>query len=289
MRSLLINLGRFMPDSLYLRILYYKNMREFLNLKNPVAFNEKLQWLKINNRKPEYSRLVDKYEVRNYVKEKIGEKYLVPLLGVWDTASDIDFNNLPSKFVLKCNHDSRSVVICKDKSKLNIQDTVKKLNKHLKRNLFWYGREWPYKNVKPCVIAEEYLEEHNNQSLIDPLIDYKVLCFNGKAKVVQVHCGRGTDNYTQDHYDLVWNYMKIDQGIKLTDTPMNKPPFLEDMIYLSEILVKDIIHVRVDWYFVKGQLFFGEITFFAGSGFFRFINKDDDVLLGNMINLKNDC
>lgn len=285
MRYILIRLSRFIPDTLYLKLLFYKNIRQVLNLNNPVSFNEKLQWLKINNRNPEYTKFVDKYEVRKYIKDKIGEKYLIRLIGVWNNASEIDFSKLPNQFVLKCNHDSKSVIICRDKSNLNLQKTIKKLNKHLKQNAYLYGREWPYKNVKPCIIAEEYLEEQINQSLID----YKVLCFNGKAKLIQVHCGRGTENYTQDFYDLEWNHMNIDQGIKLTESPLERPTFLDEMILLSEILAKDLIHVRVDWYFVNGQLYFGEITFFDGSGFVPFTNREDDVLLGNMIDLTHSC
>ncbi|BDH61228.1 glycosyl transferase [Lysinibacillus sp. PLM2] len=283
MQTMLIKLCRFIPDSIYLKLLFYKNVKKFLNLKNPTTFNEKLQWLKLNDRKQEYTKLVDKYEVRNYIKEEIGEKYLIPLLAVWNNASEIDFSKLPNQFVLKCNHDSRSVIICKDKRKINIQKTVKKLNMHLKQNAYWYGREWPYKNVKPLILAEEFLEEEINQ----PLVDYKVLCFNGKAKFVQVHCGRGTENYTQDFYDLEWNRTTIGQkGINHSKVPLNKPVFLKKMIFLSEILAKDFIHVRVDWYFVKDQLYFGELTFFDGSGFLPFSKTHDDVLLGNLINIQ---
>lgn len=283
MQTMLIKLCRFIPDSIYLKLLFYKNVKKFLNLKTPTTFNEKLQWLKLNDRKQEYTKLVDKYEVRNFIKEKIGEKYLIPLLAVWNNASEIDFSKLPNQFVLKCNHDSSSAIICKDKRKINIQETVKKLNRNLKQNAYWYGREWPYKNVKPLIIAEEFLEEEINQ----PLVDYKVLCFNGKAKFVQVHCGRGTENYTLDFYDLEWNHTTIGQkGINLSKVPLNKPVFLKKMIFLSEILAKDFIHVRVDWYFVKNQLYFGELTFFDGSGFLPFSKTHDDVLLGNLINIQ---
>ena len=282
MKFILIKLSRFIPDSLYLKLIFYKNIRTVLNLKDPVSFNEKLQWLKIHDRNPEYTTLVDKYEVRNHIKETIGGKYLIPLLGVWSNAAEIDFEKLPNQFVLKCNHDSKSVVICKDKSKLNIQKTRKKLNKCLKQNAYWYGREWPYKNVKPSIIAEEYLEEDNNQTLID----YKALCFNGKVKYFQVHCGRGSANYTLDFYDEKWNHMNIELDVKCTEVPLERPIFFEEIIFLSELLAKNLIHVRVDWYFVKGQLYFGEITFFDGSGFIPFINIQDDILLGDLIDIR---
>ncbi|MDN4605923.1 ATP-grasp fold amidoligase family protein [Sporosarcina sp. F6_3S_P_2] len=283
MRALLIRLCRVIPDSLYLKVIFYKNIRQVLDLKNPETFNEKLQWLKINDRNPDYTKLVDKYEVRKYIKEKIGEKYLVPLIGVWKNAYEIDFTKMPEQFVLKCNHDSKSVIICKDKNKLDKQKIIKKLNKHLKSNAYWYGREWFYKNVQPLIIAEEYLEDRNSRTLND----YKVLCFNGKARLIQVHCNRGSKNYTQDFYDLEWNHLNIEQGVKLTDNPLEKPGFLEEMITLSEKLAKNLIHARIDWYFVNNQLYFGEITFYDGSGFVRFANSDDDILLGNMINIKD--
>lgn len=283
MRQTLIRLCRFIPDKLYLRLLFFKNMKQVLDLENPVTFNEKLQWLKINDRNPEYTKLVDKYEVKKYIADKIGEQYVIPLLGVWNNAYEIDFSKLPNQFVLKCNHDSKSVIIVKDKSKLNIQETIKKLNKCLKLNAYWYGREWPYKNVKPCIIAEKFMEEKKGQALVD----YKVFCFHGKAKLIEIIRGRYTENYTQDIYDIEWNNTGIGQGYKTDENYLEKPVFFDEMIELSEILAKDIIHVRVDWYFVNNQLYFGELTFFDGSGFVPFENKEDDVLLGSWIDLTN--
>lgn len=285
MRSFIIRLMRIVPDKLYLKMMFYKHFKRNLNFKRPETFSEKLQWLKMNDRKPEYTVFVDKYKVREYIKGKIGEEYLVPLLGVWNDASSIDFSKLPNQFVLKCNHDSKSTIICRDKSQLNKQQAVEKLNKRLNLNAYWYGREWPYKNVKPLVIAEQYLKSEKDESLTD----YKVLCFNGKAKYVQVYCGRGTDHYTLDYYDMEWNIMRIEQkGIKLTEQPLKKPVFLDEMISLSEVLAKELIHARIDWYYVNGQLYFGEITFFDGSGFVPFLKEQDDTLLGNLIKLPID-
>lgn len=281
MKQLIMKMSRFIPDPLYITILYYKNIRKFLNLKSPKTFNEKLQWIKIHDRNPEYTRLVNKYEVRSYIASKIGEKYLITLIGVWDSVFDINFNNLPNKFVLKCNHDSKSTVICRDKSRLDIRMVRNKLDLHLKQNAFWYGREWPYKDVKPCIIAEKYMED----TIGTVLTDYKVLCFNGKAKLIQVHNGRGTQNYTQDFYDIDWNKTNIMQGARVSQVIFEKPSFLKEMVELSETLAEGTLHSRIDWYFVKGQIYFGEITFFDGSGFVPFENEEDDLLLGSWIKL----
>lgn len=283
MKYFLLKLLRFIPDKIYLWMIFYKNTREIINFKNPEGFNEKLQWLKINDRNPEFTKLTDKYEVKKYIADQIGEQYVIPILGVWYNAYDIDFDKLPNQFVLKCNHDSRSVIICKDKSKFDIKSAIKKLNRHLKFNAYWYGREWPYKNIKPCIIAEEFMEEQKDQALVD----YKVFCFNGKAKLIEVIRGRYTENYTQDIYDIEWNNTGIGQGYKTDKSYLEIPDFLEEMIKLSEKLAKDIIHVRVDWYFINNQLYFGELTFFDGSGFAPFENKADDLLLGSWLDLKS--
>ena len=281
MRHILFKLFRFLPDKLYLWLFFYKNSKEIINFKNPKGFNEKLQWLKIYDRNPEYTKLADKYEVKKYVGDQIGAQYVIPLLGVWHNANDINFDKLPNQFVLKCNHDSRSVIICKDKNKLDIKNSIKKLNKSLKFNAYWYGREWPYKNIKPYIIAEKFMEEEKGQALVD----YKLFCFNGKVKLIEVIRGRYTENYTQDIYDIQWNNTGIGQGYKTDESNLKRPDFLEEMIKLTEELAKDIIHVRIDWYFINNQLYFGEFTFFDGSGFVPFENKDDDLLLGSWLKL----
>lgn len=268
-------------DEEYLKKLYKFRMGKELDLNNPETFNEKLQWLKIHNRNPLYTTMVDKYAVKKYVADKIGEKYIIPTLGVWDNVEDIAFNKLPKQFVLKCTHDSGGIVICKDKSVLDFNEAKKKLKKSLETNFFLKWREWPYKNVKRRIIAEEFLEDAN----ANELVDYKVLCFNGEPKIVEVHKGRFNGKHTTDNYDIFWNKTDIEQyDLPKSDEIMPKPAFLEEMLRLSKLLSKDLVHVRVDWYFANNRLYFGELTFFDGSGFNLFCG-DADELLGSWIKL----
>ena len=274
--------SRMIPDKIYLKIMYHFMIGAKLNLKNPNTFNEKLQWLKINNRHLEYQKMVDKYKAKEYVASIIGEEYIIPTLGVWNSFDEIDFDKLPDQFVLKCTHDSGSVVICKDKSLFNKDTARKRINKGLKNDRFWHGREWPYKDVPRKIICEKYMSDGINQSLND----YKIMCFNGKAKLVQTHTGRFSKHHYQDFYDLEWNHLEIAQdGGEKSPIAINKPDNLDEMIRLSEILAKDIPHVRVDWYSIKGRLFFGELTFFDGSGFDKFSDYSFDELLGSWISL----
>lgn len=268
-------------DEEYLKKLYKFRMGKELDLNNPETFNEKLQWLKIHNRNPLYTTMVDKYAVKKYVADKIGKKYIIPTLGVWDNVEDIAFNKLPKQFVLKCTHDSGGIVICKDKSVLDFNEAKKKLKKSLETNFFLKWREWPYKNVKRRIIAEEFLEDAN----ANELVDYKVLCFNGEPKIVEVHKGRFNGQHTTDNYDIFWNKTDIEQyDLPKSDEIMPKPAFLEEMLRLSKLLSKDLVHVRVDWYFANNRLYFGELTFFDGSGFNLFCG-DADELLGSWIKL----
>ncbi|MGI5977402.1 MAG: ATP-grasp fold amidoligase family protein [Candidatus Limivicinus sp.] len=252
-----------------------------LDLDNPKTFNEKLQWLKLYNRRPEYTMMVDKYKVRDYIKEKLGEEYLIPLLGVWDDPDEIDFDSLPSQFVLKTNHDSGGICICKDKSQLNVKKVKQKLKKSLSRDYYMSGREWPYKNIPRKIICEKYMEDESGSGLTD----YKVLCFNGEPKLIELHRGRFSGHHTQDFYDTDWNLTEYSQ----IDSPgsgmeLRKPEFSDEMIRLSRILAENIPHVRVDWYYVNGQLYFGELTFFDASGFSAFAGNQD-LELGKMIKL----
>ena len=270
-------------DEEYLKKLFKYRMGRELNLNNPTTFNEKLQWLKLYNRNSLYTTMVDKYAVKKYVAGKIGEKYVIPTLGVWDNVEDIDFEKLPEQFVLKCTHDSGGIVICKDKSLLDYNKAKKELKNSLKTNFFLKWREWPYKDVKRRIIAEKFMEDDN----ANELVDYKVLCFHGEPKIIEVHKGRFKGHHTQDVYDTDWKKTDITQyNLPMTDEVLSKPVFLEEMLSLSKLLSKDIIHIRVDWYFVKGQLYFGELTFFDGSGFNLFCGNADE-LLGSWIKLPN--
>ena len=274
-------ISKFLSDKMYIKLQYRFITGRTLNLKNPKRFNEKLQWLKLYDHKPEYTTYVDKYRVKEYVKNKIGEKYIIPTIGVWPSASEIDITELPDQFVLKCNHDSKSVFICKDRRKFKFNEVLLKLNEALKKNQFYYGREWPYKNVHPLIIAEKYMEDESGG-----LQDYKVMCFNGKAKLIQVHQGRFTDHYTHDIYDRDWIHQKFNQkGEVYADKILDKPVFLEEMLLLSEILSKNIPQIRVDWYYVNNQLYFGEMTFFDAAGYLDFVPDEYNEIIGNWISL----
>lgn len=277
------HLLNWLPDEKYLRLIYRARTGRKLNLENPSGFSEKLQWIKLYDRKPEYIQMVDKYTVRDYIQRKFGEQYLIPLLGVWDNPSDIDFDQLPNQFVLKCTHDSGSVCICKDKSVFDRNAAIQRLAKHQKSGTYWKTREWPYKHVKARIIAEKYMEDES----YDELKDYKVMCFHGEPKLIQLHCGR-YKTHTQDFYDTNWNKTSISQcniGLLLSKEIAPAPPCLTEMLEKSAILSKGIPHLRVDWYSIRGKLYFGELTFFDGSGFDLFDNESDEQLLGRWIHL----
>lgn len=268
-------------DKEYLKKKFMILMNRDLNLVNPKTFNEKLQWLKLYDRKPEYTTMVDKYAVKKYVADIIGEEYIIPTLGVWNHFDEIDFDKLPNQFVLKCTHDSGGIVICTDKSNLDLKVAKKKIEKCLRRNYYWSSREWPYKDVKPRIIAEKFLSEEGNEDLAD----YKVLCFHGEPKIIEVHMGRFNGNHTADNYDTFWNKTDIEQlDLPKTNDVMPKPAFLDEMLRLSRLLSKDLIHIRVDWYFTNNRLYFGELTFYDGSGYNQFCGNADE-FLGSLIKL----
>ncbi len=263
-------------DRKYLELLYKLTMGYDLTLEAPITFNEKLQWLKLYNRRPEYTAMVDKYKVREYIADKIGAQYLIPLLGVWDNPNDIDFGSLPNQFVLKCNHNSGlGMCICRNKANIEVEKVRADLFKGMKENYYLHSREWPYKDVNRKIIAEKYMSDGTN----DPLMDYKVLCFNGEPRLIEIHRGRFTDNHTQDFYDTDWNITKFEQPEDpLSGIVMEKPVFSEEMLQLTRTLAKGIPHVRVDWYYVNGQLYFGEMTFFDGAGFSPFLPGQDEII-----------
>ncbi|KNZ42031.1 ATP-grasp fold amidoligase family protein [Acetobacterium bakii] len=269
----------FVPDRLYLKLQYRNYFGKALNLDNPVTYNEKIQWLKLYDRKPEYTQMVDKYEVKNYIKKTIGADFLIPLLGVYNNFDDIDFAVLPDQFVLKPNHTSGDVYICRDKSTIDYQQLRKDVNGWMKRRYYWVHREWPYKNVKPRIICEKFISEENEVP-----DDYKVLCFNGVAKLIVVHMDR-FGNHQKDFYDKEWHKTGITQYYEPSNWTHEKPHKFDKMIELSETLARDMSHVRIDWFIVQDKLYFGEITFYQGSGLEPFENENDDMLLGNFIKL----
>ena len=269
-----------MPDDAYLKRYYKARTGRELDLDNPKTFNEKLQWLKIHDRNPLYTKLVDKYEVKQYVSNRIGSDHIIPTYGVWERFEDIDFKALPDQFVLKTTHDSGGVVICKGKDHFDLDKARKKLNRSLRRNFYYKTREWPYKSVQPRILAEKFMVDESGIELKD----YKVLCFNGEPKLIELHQGRFTEIHYQDFYDIDWNKTTI---CNIHEQPhpdiAPKPICLDDMLECSRILSADIPHVRVDWYVINESLYFGEMTFFDASGFDLYKDDNDDLLLGSWI------
>lgn len=257
--------------------LYFKSSLDYdLNLFNPNTFNEKLQWLKLYDRKPEYITMVDKYKVREYISEKIGEEYLVPILGVWDNPDEIDYDSLPNQFVLKCNHNSGGVFICNNKDEFNWIQVKKEIRKDLKKNYYFPYREWPYKNVPRKIICEEYLVDNPN--------DYKFFCFNGKVEYILV-CSDRFDSIKETFFDRNWNVAPFKRPNIEIDDKIKKPINFKKMIELSEFLSKDIPFLRVDFYEVDNKIYFGELTFYPASGFSPFEPNEWDHKLGELIEL----
>lgn len=256
---------RFIPDSMYIKIYYRMKFHKKLNLKEPKTFNEKIQWLKLNNKNIVYNKMVDKYKVREYIKDKIGEEYLIPLLGVYEKVEDIDFETLPNQFVIKCTHDSGGLVICRDKTQLDIKSVKKKINKSLRRNYYYYSREWPYKDVKPRIIIEKYMEDKKSKELLD----YKFFCFNGQPMFIYI--SEGLENHeTAKISFLDMNFKK--EKFKRTDyrefeSLPSKPVNFEKMKEISKKLSKGHPFLRVDLYEINNKIYFGELTFSPCGGY----------------------
>lgn len=275
-----------MDDETFLKKKFKLTIGHDLNLNNPTTYNEKLQWLKLYDRNPLYTTMVDKYAVKKYVADIIGEQYIIPTLGVWDRFEDIDFSVLPDKFVLKCTHDSGGLVICHDKSRLDINAASRKIKRCLKNNYFWLGREWPYKNVKPRIIAEQLLEE-NEDSAVSAEIrinDYKIYAFNGTVKIMMINQDRGI-NTKADYFDEHFNYLDFTWGYSHSENKPQKPLNFELMLDLASRLSQGIPEIRVDFYEVAGKVYFGELTFYDGSGFDKIEPFEWDQKLGSYIEL----
>lgn len=283
-RLAILGLIRFIPDKVLLRLEYRIKIGKKLHLSPPVTFNEKLQWLKLNDRKDIYTVMADKYEVREYIKEKIGEEYLVPIYGCWESVDDIPFDSLPDKFVLKCTHDSGSVILCKDKSKLDIEEAKEKLRLRLKKNAFWWAREWPYKNIKPRVIAEEFLVDGDNRFL--PV--YKFFCFNGEPEIIQMIQNDKQEDETVDYVDTEWQRLNIKQRFPNSEKLLEKPEKLDEMLDIAKKLSRNTYFLRVDLYVINGKIYFSEHTFYTDSGYSIFEPEEWDVKLGNRIKIDFD-
>lgn len=279
-----IGLLNILPDKKYIETEYELSMGHKPNLDDPRTFNEKLQWLKLHDRNKIYTSLVDKYKVKEIINNKIGEKYVIPTLFAYDKYSDIDFKALPSQFVMKCTHDSGGLVICKDKNSFDKKRAKKKINACLKRKYYYIHREWPYKNVKPRIIIEKYMKDNNTEELTD----YKVMCFNGKAKMIFTCTERYSDGLKVTFFDTDWNKLPFERHYPSSDKPINKPRNLEQMLKLSEKLSEGIPFVRIDWYEINGKLYFGEYTFYPGAGLEEFTPEEWDEKLGNMIKINKE-
>lgn len=268
-------------DEWYIKMRYRLYVGKKLRLDAPETFNEKLQWLKLYDRKPIYTTMVDKCEVKKYVAAIIGEEHIIPTIAVYDKVEDIDFDALPDQFVMKCTHDSGGLVICKDKSKLDKEAAVKKLGKRLKKKYYLRTREWSYRDVKPRIIVEKYMEDESGWQLKD----YKIFCFNGEPRFIEVDYDRYV-GHKLNVYDLDWKFVDFymtspnDKNVEIA-----KPESLNQMLDYARMLAKDIPFVRVDFYSIYSNIYFGEMTFFPGSGMIDFHPKKYDQILGEMLKL----
>lgn len=280
----LLAVSKLLPDKIYLKCKFRSDMGYKLNLSLPKTFNEKLQWLKLHDRNPQHSLKVDKYEAKEYVTKIIGSEYIIPTYGVWDRFDDIDFDSLPNQFVMKCTHDSAGLVIVKDKSNLDLALSKKKIEDCQKRNFFYIGREWPYKNVKPRIIIEKYMTNDNSS---DEFTDYKFYCFNGYVDCVMVCYDRGAGDTKFYFFDNNWNLKRINKRGK--DAPENftlpKPKCINEMFKLASILSKGEPFVRVDLYESNEKVYFGELTFYPQSGFDANYLPETDRYFGDLIDL----
>lgn len=273
----------FVNPETYIGGLFYSRVGYELDIENPQTYNEKLQWLKLYDKNPLYTTLVDKYEVKKYISNIIGEQYVIPTLGVWDRVADIDFDNLPNQFVLKCTHDSGGVVICKDKSQFNKAKAKRLLNKHLRRNYYYMGFEWPYKNVTPRIIAEKFMEDAKTKELRD----YKFFCFKGEVKALFIATERQKvgEDVKFDFFDADFNHLPFKQGHENASLCPSKPICFEEMKTLASSLSRDLPQVRIDFYEVNGRIYFGEFTFFHHGGWTKFEPKEWDFVFGEWIKL----
>lgn len=272
---------RFVPDKWYLKLQYHCFFGKPLNLEAPKTFNEKLLWMKLYDRRPEYTTMVDKYAVKQYVADIIGEEYIIPTLGVWDKPEDIEWEKMPKQFVVKCTHDSGGLVICRDKSKLNKDAAIKKLHASLKRNYYKSSREWPYKNVPHRIIAEKYMEDTS----AGELPDYKFFCFDGVVKALFIGTERGTGDVKFDFYDADFNHLDLVQIHPMSGKKLPKPQHFEKMKELASKLSKGLPQVRVDFYNINGDIYFGELTLFHHGGVVPFHPESWDYTFGNWIKL----
>lgn len=272
-----------MSDRFYLKTLWRLVMGYELNIDNPKTFNEKLQWLKLHDHNPIYTTMVDKYRVKDYVTKLIGAEHVIPTLAVYKTVDEIDLTTLPDQFVLKCNHDSGSTVICKDKASFDLDAAKAKLDEALHHNFYWDAREWGYKHVKPLIFAEQYMEAFDS----DDLLDYKFFVFDGKVRALYVASERFKEHSETcfDFFDMDFNHVDVMNGHPHTKRVLKKPASFDQMVALAEKLSQGLCHVRCDFYDVNGQVYFGEYTLYHMAGFTPFEPISYDEYLGSLLNL----
>ncbi len=279
---------KWLPDKAFLQLYYRKNMHKWVDFKNPKSFNEKIQWLKVNDHNPIYIQLCDKYEVRKFVEKLYGKEYLIPCYGVYNSFSEIDFDKLPSQFVIKCTHDSGSVVVCHDKSTQDFEYMRSKIEKGLKHNSYDYAREWQYKNIQPRIIVEKFMIQDDGFGEKLGIIDYKFFCFNGKPQFYYV--SRGLENHETariSFFDLSGNPMPFVRSDYKPFEGSIKPRFLSQMIEMSQIAAKEIgsDFLRVDFYEIDNQIYFSEFTLHPCSGVMPIVPTEWDYKIGDMLQL----
>lgn len=277
-------LAPIIPDKPFLKVLFRLKMGYWMDLNNPRTFNEKLQWLKLYNRKIEYTTMVDKFEAKKYVAEIIGEEYIIPTLGVYNKFEEIDFSTLPNQFVLKVTHDSGGIIVCKNKLNFDIEAARKKLNKSLSKSYYYQNREWPYKNVKRRIICEKYMVDESGYELKD----YKWFCFNGEPKIFKIDFNRYT-SHSANYYDRKFRLLPFGEVVCLPkyDKYISMPDNIDRMIKIAEVLSKNQSFLRIDLYNSDGKIYFGEITFYPNTGMGKFTDDSYDLLLGSWIDLSS--
>lgn len=283
---LLTRYGSFVSDKKFLSVVYRLKFGERLNWINPQTFNEKMCWLKVYDRNPLYTKLADKYEVKRFVADTIGNEYVVPCLGQWKTPEDINYDTLPECFVIKGTHDSSGAVICRSKAVLDRKAIADKYKKILRTNYYWKGREWAYKNIQPRIIADAFLDDHTAENTSISLRDYKFLCFNGKPEYM--YCTVKDKFIYENFYDMDFKpVMWINHGFTRHIPEFDRPANFNKMVELAGVLSKKCgaAFVRVDFFNVRGKIYFGEFTFYDWGGLKPYASKDIDLRLGRMIKL----
>lgn len=288
-KRLMWKTSKMWPERAYLKVLAWNNTGKGINLDNPKTYNDKMSWLKLYYHKAIFTKMVDKYGVKEYVTERLGsDKYVIPAYGVYNTFDDIDFEKLPNEFIMKCTHDSGSQIVCRDKVAFNKTKARAILEKGMKRDYFWHNREWPYKNVPRKILIEKFVPQLGN----DESIEYKVTCCDGKVKFITVCTGPAHEEPERrhnDHFDTEWNRINFEVVFSKSPYPIKKPSMLKELIEMSEKLAEGLPYLRVDWYDVDGDILFGELTFYTWGGACVFKPWSFNEVLGSWITLPEPC